>query len=103
MYNFVAFLLGLAFVEGFLKPLIVYLTQRQIRKFMPLVLDRLDPVLPRWIAEYDQKQLKERVIDVIFDSAIELDEAITLDDAYSILDGVVSSYSFLVNADKTHS
>lgn len=100
MYNLFAFLLGLAFVEGFLKPLLIYLTQRQIRRFLPVVLKRLDPVLPRWIAEYNQKQLKERVIDVIFDSAIELDEAITLDEAYLILDGVVSSYSFLVNADK---
>lgn len=102
MVNLIYFLVGMAFVEGLLKPLLVWLTQRQVRRFLPAVLDRLDPVLPDWISRYTEQELRELVINEIFSVGFELEEPISDDRAEQILDTAIQSYSFLANARKNN-
>jgi hypothetical protein len=99
MNNLLLFLFSLAVTEALLKPVIVFITQRQVRRFLPKVLNRLDPVLPAWIAEYDEAQLREKVVSVIFAVGKELDEE---PDVELILNKTVQAYSFLRNAAKLH-
>jgi hypothetical protein len=94
----VFFLLGLAFTEAILKPIIVLFTHRQIRKYVPIVLDRLDPILPEAIRQLSETELREKVISTIFDVGVEFDEKPNVE---AILDNTIKSYSFLVNARKT--
>jgi hypothetical protein len=95
----VFFLLGLAFTEAILKPIIVLFTQRQIRKYVPIVLDRLDPILPEAIRQLSETELREKVISTIFDVGVEFDEKPNVE---AILENTIQSYSFLVNARKTN-
>jgi hypothetical protein len=97
--NLVFFLLGLAFTEAILKPIIVLFTQRQIRKYVPIVLDRLDPILPEAIRQLSETELREKVISTIFDVGVEFDEKPNVE---AILENTIQSYSFLVNARKTN-
>jgi hypothetical protein len=99
MLNLLFFLLGLAFTEAILKPIIVLFTQRQIRKYVPIVLDRLDPILPEAIRQLSETELREKVISTIFDVGVEFDEKPNVE---AILDNTIRSYSFLVNARKTN-
>jgi hypothetical protein len=94
----VFFLLGLAFTEAILKPIIVLFTHRQIRKYVPIVLDRLDPILPEAIRQLSETELREKVISTIFDVGVEFDEKPNVE---AILENTIKSYSFLVNARKT--
>jgi hypothetical protein len=100
--NFIWFLVGMAFVEGLLKPFLVWLTQRQVRRFLPYLLDRLDPVLPIWISRYTEQELRELVINEIFNVGFELEEPITDNRAEQILETAIQSYSFLANARKNN-
>jgi hypothetical protein len=97
--NLTFFLLGLAFTEAILKPIIVLFTQRQIRKYVPIVLDRLDPILPEAIRQLSETELREKVVSTIFDVGVEFDEK---PDVEAILENTIQSYSFLVNARKAN-
>lgn len=97
--DFIRLIIGLVLIEALLKPLVVYLTQRQVRRFVPMVLEYIDGNMPNWLSNLDGEELKKEVIDTIFYTAQELDEKIDINQAENILNEVVSRYSFLVNAD----
>lgn len=96
----VVFLLGMAFMEGLLKPVVVYFTQREIRKVIPAVLSSVDMKLPQWLGTLDAEDIKTQVFTEITAAAEDADINLTEKDMEKALDTVVSVYSFLVNADK---
>lgn len=55
------FLLALGVVEAVLKPIAKLWVQRRVLAWAPLLLERLDPLLPQWLAECDGAELELRV------------------------------------------
>lgn len=99
MLSFFSFIFGLTVIEGILKPIFVFYTQRSVRKYAPKILNELDKVLPVWIAEYTERELQEKCIDLIFTVGKEVDGVeLPFSEAEKILKSVVTDYSFLVNA-----
>ncbi|BFM40721.1 hypothetical protein [Synechocystis sp. LKSZ1] len=99
MISFLTFLLGVALTKGLLEPFLAKWTKRGIIKYVPPVLNRLDQVMPKWIAIYDEPELRAKVENIIYEETSHY-EAITPRKAQLILEEVVSQYSFLVNAGK---
>jgi hypothetical protein len=91
------FLLGVALTKGLLEPFLAKWTKRGIVKYVPRILNRLDTVLPKWIAIYDEPELRAKVENLIYDEVTNY-EALSPRKAQQILDEVVATYSFLVNA-----
>ena len=56
-------LLWLAFLEGIVKPLIAYQTQRLARRFLPGIFDKLDPIMPAFIAKLTPEQIEQKLFD----------------------------------------
>ena len=55
------FVLALGVVEALIKPIAKQVVQRQVLKAAPELLQRLDPLLPQWLAECDGEELELRV------------------------------------------
>lgn len=55
------FVLALGLVEAVVKPISKLLVQRQVLRLAPLLLQRLDAVLPQWLLECDGAELEQRV------------------------------------------
>lgn len=55
------FVLALGVVEALIKPIAKQLVQRQVLRVAPELLQRLDPLLPQWLAECDGDELELRV------------------------------------------
>lgn len=99
LLQFSIFIIGLAVVEGILKPAITKWTKRGVLKYVPKVLDALDPVLPDWLNRYTEEELRNKVMTLIYEVAAE-DAAISEETAEQILKTTVETYSFLANASK---
>lgn len=99
IFSFSIFIVGLAVVEGVLKPAITKWTKRGVLKYVPRVLNALDPVLPEWLNRYTEEQLRYKVMMLIYEVVTE-DEPLSEDKAEKILKATVETYSFLVNAAK---
>ena len=56
-------LLWLAFLEGIVKPLIAYQTQRLARRFLPAIFDKLDPIMPAFIAKLTPEEIEQKLFD----------------------------------------
>lgn len=50
-------LVWLSILEGLIKPLVAHQTQRLARRILPIVFDRLDPIMPMAIAKLSPQQL----------------------------------------------
>ena len=55
------FVAALGVVEALIKPIAKHAVQRQVLRVMPLLLERLDAVLPLWLGECSGRELEERV------------------------------------------
>ena len=100
IFGAIGFLLTMAFVEGILKPVLVFYTQRQVKKYVPLVLDELDKWLPYWIMNGTGKQVREYALDVIASIAKEQGDELSENQLEQILRVTDKTYSFLIGADK---
>jgi hypothetical protein len=56
-------LVWLAILEGLIKPLIAYQTQRLARKVLPIVFDKLDPIMPSMIAQMTPEQIEDKIFN----------------------------------------
>jgi hypothetical protein len=97
----------LSFVAGFLFSfmLVGYILRTSVKSskwswLVPIVLSKLDLVLPDAVKQNSKEQLTDLCLDVIQATAQESDVSIPLTDAKKVLSQVVSTYSFLENAAK---
>ena len=97
--DLVIFLTGVAFTKGLLEPFLAKWTKRGILKYVPKVLNRLDTVLPKWIALYTEDELRAKVEALIYEE-VDPYEVLSPWQAQQILKEVETAYSFLVNAGK---
>jgi len=56
-------LIWLGFLEGIIKPLITYQTQRLARKFLPTIFNKLDPIMPTFITKLTPEQIEQKLFD----------------------------------------
>jgi len=56
-------LIWLGFLEGIIKPLITYQTQRLARKFLPAIFNKLDPIMPTFITKLTPEQIEQKLFD----------------------------------------
>jgi hypothetical protein len=56
-------LLWLAILEGLIKPLVAYQTQRLARRVLPIVFDKLDPIMPLAIAKLTPEEIEEKIFN----------------------------------------
>jgi hypothetical protein len=100
VFGAIGFLLTMAFVEAILKPVVTYCAQRQVKKYVPLVLNELDNWLPYRMMNSTGNQFREYVLDVIACIAQEQGEDLSEKQLQKILEATDKTYSFLINADK---
>jgi hypothetical protein len=55
------FVAALGVVEALIKPIAKQVVQRQVLRVTPLLLERLDAMLPLWLGDCDGRGLEERV------------------------------------------
>ncbi|MFN3361421.1 MAG: hypothetical protein ACK421_08360 [Pseudanabaenaceae cyanobacterium] len=56
-------ILWLATLEGIIKPLIAYQTQRLARRMLPIVFDKLDPIMPSFIAKLTPEEIEAKIFN----------------------------------------
>lgn len=54
-------ILGSLMFKAFLEPAIIYYLRTSAKIYVPKVINRLDPIMPKWIAKYDEIELKEKL------------------------------------------
>jgi len=72
--DFLLVLLGMAVMKGIVEPIVSTQTQRFVFKYLPPILDSLDPVMPGYIAALSPEELEHFIRDNIFSFAPELSE-----------------------------
>lgn len=99
MISVLTFLLGIAVTKGILEPFLAKWTKKGIIEYVPIVLDKLDYVMPEWIAMLTKEELREKVTNLIYETTKPY-ENIDSKRCEAILKEVILNYNFLVNADK---
>jgi len=90
------FILGIAFHEAILKPMIVHWTQKFALDILPDLFNELDPIMPKLISEKSPDDIETFIKCRIFDKSTGLNE----DQVNQVLDLFVEKYNFLENAKK---
>lgn len=107
MFSLFSFLLGvggslliLGLTEAVIKPIATQQTKRLVRLYVPKLLDKLDNVLPSWIGQLSEEQIRAALEEFIWQEANDRGETLLPKDIDTIISSVDSTYSFLVNAAK---
>jgi hypothetical protein len=91
-------------MKGALEPLVVYLSGLAYKKYTPYILERIDTdnLVLKWLRDYTAAQVEEEASDLIKEVITQVDPAVELspEQVQALLTNVVSTYSFIVNADK---
>jgi len=90
------FLLGMALMKGLVEPLVTAQTQRFAKKYIPVLLDTLDPVMPDWISSMTETELR----GAIFQNLLTIDPQLTPRQQELLLKQLRKEYDPLVNASK---
>lgn len=96
LIDLVWFFAGMAIMKGLIEPIITTQTRRFVKKYVPLLLDRLDPFMPRFISYMSPEDLR----GVIFQNLLEIDPRLTPRQQEQILNQLRREYDPIVNAQK---
>jgi len=94
--DLVWFFAGMAIMKGLVEPIIVTQTQRFTKKYVPLLLDRLDPFMPNFLAVYSADELRQ----IIFENLLDINSKLTPRQQERILNQLRREYDPIVNAQK---
>jgi len=89
-------LLGMALMKGIVEPLVATQTQRLAKKYVPLLLDKLDPVMPVWISSMSETELR----GAIFQSLLAIEPKLTPRQQEQILTHLRREYDPIINSRK---
>jgi len=91
-----SFVLGIVIVKGFVEPLVKRQSRRLAHKYVPPLLDKLDPVMPEVIARYSSDEIRE----YIFTNLLGMESGLNDEQKHKVVDQTMEAYNPLINADK---
>jgi hypothetical protein len=107
MFSFFYFLVGagaslvtLGLTEAVVKPIAQRQTKRLIKAYVPKLLDKLDSVLPSWLGQLSEDEIRTALEMFIWEEAESRNETLLPKDVDTIISDTVTTYSFLTNAAK---
>ncbi len=107
MLSLFSFLLGvggsllvIGLTEAVVKPIAARQTKRLVTAYVPKLIDRLDDLLPTWLGQLSEEQIRTIMVEFIWQEANERGETLLPQEIDTIINNTDRTYSFLTNAAK---
>lgn len=96
IYDIFLLITGMALMKGLIEPIVATQTQRLAKSYVPILLNRLDPIMPAWIASKSPEELR----DAIFQNLLEIEPKLSKKQQEQILARLRQEYDPLINSGK---
>jgi len=74
MQEILLVIVGMAIQKGLIEPIVANRTKMLVKQYLPILFDRLDPVMPSWIASKTPEELREAIFANLFELEPKLGE-----------------------------